>query len=446
MKTYPRLLFASILFILPIIGCQPVSVTPQQQTVTPPLIPPSPSSTPFRPTKTVEPTPTITGTPTPVLIKEHLQKCQWNFAEAHRRTIKFDGSIAYLDEHEKKVFLMNGNPSSTTTLPVLWDENYVFYGFSFDGNWLAYGYRPSFTKLVSYDGKLKETNLNSEESYSVCKDTLEFPRRSSKDFINEGRTKSTISSGPSRIFDLIGKPDQYQLIYFPYTEKLADKINTLPDFNESLRSYVFPSPDNSRIFYIGLVQNQRTYILRDSSLKKQIWSKLRTANWGYDRLLGWAPDSSKFALLTEHNGKAAINFISRNGDDLGFIPTDLDFEPYIYYLKITWSPDSRYFIICIPNFTDLANSGTFYVYDMKSNKYTFQCPVSMVNPHWGWVSNKYIAYSSPVTGLVLIDPQTGLLMDLVDGKFLGWSNKPFFMGILPTPTITSTPRIKTPEE
>jgi hypothetical protein len=371
---------------------------------------------------------------TPVVPTETLSinKCQKNPVYSNgNQHIQFKGTIAYLIKNESKIYLRDGSTSTVSTLPVVWGPDYYFIGFSPDGSWLVYkiGQSPKLN-LISYDGEIKETDFDLKKLDSKHGEGLEYLGWYPKGWINDQIMYSLTGYVPPNDV-MVSSADLYQSFFNPFTGKWVDIRSKVPVQGES---FVYPSPDETRIISHASVKYPNAVVIWDVSQGKEILIDLgykMISNYISDErfapnILKWAPDSSKFAFLSNYNGKVVVRVFSKDGDELDIIPIDQEYEDSIMLQDaFYWSPESRSLLIFTPNFSDLSYSGTLSIYDNGLKKYTLQCGVSMDDSHWGWVSDQYIAYSSPKIGLYLIDVKTGLEIAMADGKFIGWSKKSF---------------------
>lgn len=377
-----------------------------------------------------------------------IPKCQYSsLRSVEKQSLQFDGEILFQNEIEKKYWLFDGI-TYDNTLPVVWNDDYHFYGFSPEGNVLVYSINSKKLILLSSEGKTREIEYDLSKLDTRKDQDLKVLGIRPGGWINDQIMYYTVEYN-SAVGERM-RPEKYQAILNLSTGKWEDFSDIIPGWNQN--TFVYPSPDESRILYNGIVQSQLAAILWDVSQGKEIWYDLGReifSSYFFDPdflplIFQWAPDSSKFAVLGYQNGNVVVRIFSKDGDILGLVPTGANDDNDLRVFQIKWAPGSHSLSIFIPNNNDLSYSATIYVYDLDSKKLKLQCTVSQDSAEWEWVSDKYLVYSSPKTGIAFIDVQSGILDNVGIGKLIGWSKKPF-RTVRGTPSPTITPRIKTPE-
>ena len=464
MKIYK--LFFYLFSVLALAGCSVKASSPTEiptgiTEVIPTLLP-TPTVTPLASstsTETVMPKPTLTALPaTSTLIPSpSAQATTTHIPEIEEKTIPvcpgegkavsppdsfgIDGTLVYQIIHKQGLFTLGGNPLSKGKLPVGTDQEVAMFGFSPDGNWLAYApvveidrfkkeeFEHSLFVLLSSKGEKIEHNLDiskfSTDAVSGMVLTgFSYPRY----WINNQLIYVTIlqeSASPDTsqiVFPLVKILDPYKGIW------REDILAGIPSFYPiNMAGF---SPDMQRVLYEYPSKGSRTkLVLWDLINHKVIWSDPEFPI-PYGAIIAWAPDNS-VAAYTNYSAPweqdRRVFLIGHDGGQRRPI-TSFDYPMAGFeFQTMKWSNDSRYLALFgTPATEEVQGQTTLFIYDREINQYIIRCPIFgfayMSDAFWS-PDNHYIAYAYWHTPLDIYDMHTGQVIRLVkEAETVGWSD------------------------
>lgn len=404
------------------------SVTPQFTPIQPSVTPmPSPSST-------IKPSLTQTTEPN----EQVIPVCTGNGQILSPRSdIGIKGTIAYQKGNYQGLYTIGGTPLLQGTIDS--EQKVVVFGFSPDGNWLAYAPEESSSGetvvfgtpmmiLLSAAGERIEQNMNVsglekelQDRCCCCQGYKFFDSagewiNNSLMYIHLGAT-SDIEGG---MFSSLPK------IFNSMTGIWEDNwLSSLPDLYTIMPTrggihHIKISPDLSRILYPA---ESGGIILRDLIHDTEIWSDKEFAvPWGEE--IAWSSNSATVAavnILYVGPGNRRLLLISRDGE-VTEIVNDAYPQPELEPVSLSWSPDSRYLA-----FFDRHSNVNLYLYDTQSDRYIYHCPLTGITygyPSLVWSpDSEWIAFSDmPEGSMQLLNVQSGEAIELLENAIpLGWS-------------------------
>ena len=421
-----------------------------------------PTQTSLSPTRTVSPThtrrvipsstfePTLTVAPTETRIV--IPVCPGG-GIVNRMPDDFGitGTIVYQNNDKKGLYTIGGMPLMHSQLPVDNTQQNEVFGFSPNGEWLAYAPNAgeSTAELIAEPSGILTT------TGTIAFDTPLLVLLSAKgDRIESSLDQSriTVDLPITTLNKALRWPYSYWnnniylfiLLYFwdldPYSHGaerpilfdpfqgiwVQEPILGLDD--RYLQGNVGFSPDLTRVLYE--TQNGDFYAgiqLRDLTTNDVLWSDTEF-QLGKNTRIFWSPDSSTVAVSNIGIGQRfhTTYLISRDGK--AKIIEDSKFPTSEFNLiSLSWSPNSRYIAM-------VDTSGTtyqLYIYDNDLDQYLYYCPlisyegVTQPNPIWS-PDNSYIILSSSSSNMPIqiINVQTGEIFNLLkEGFAFGWSDK-----------------------
>jgi hypothetical protein len=361
------------------------------------------------------------------------------------------GIIVYQNNDKKGLYTIGGMPLMHSQLPVDNTQQNEVFGFSPNGEWLAYAPNTGVSTaklIVEPSGILTTTG-------TIAFDTPQLILLSANgDRIESSfdQSRITVDLAITTLNKALRWPNSYWnnnnylfiLLYFwdldPYSHGaerpilfdpfegiwVQELILGLDD--RYLQGNVGFSPDLTRVLYD--TQNGDLYTgiqLRDLTTNDVLWSDTEF-QLGKNTLILWSPDSSMVAVgnigidqrfhttyLISHDGKAKVIEDSK-------FPTS-----EFHLVSLNWSPNSRYIAMVDSNGTTYQ----LYIYDNDLDQYLYYCPLvsyeggSHLDPIWS-PDNFYIAFSSSILHMPvqILNVQTGEMFNLLkEGFAVGWSDK-----------------------
>jgi len=148
---------------------------------------------------------------------------------------------------------------------------------------------------------------------------------------------------------------------------------------------------------------------------------------GFGALMFWSRDSQTVAFtnLFESPERRVVVLISRDGVAKPIMGPSSPI-PGLYLEDLRWSPDGRYLAILVWDGDNVGDS--VYLYDFERNRYVSRCPIAKstdATPQLLWSpNNKYLAYVARDYPLIIMDVQSGEIIQLAnEGRAVGWSDK-----------------------
>jgi len=379
-----------------------------------------------------------TGTPIPVDIQP---MTKWAVSECSDNGDVIEpppgygipGTILYLKNFEyeyDEYGLIGGTPLTRTTIPIatLADfnkEGLPSFGFSPNGQWLAYGIYPGANAgeparnsqnwrlgLFSYLGIHTEINLKMED---VLKVIAEYAYLAFMDgvWINNDLLYVRIgyASGGNMSYSEGFILDPFEGVW------REDLFAEVPELDRMMPFAV--SPDLTRILYYRYLKGP---VLWDIAQRRVLWAGELALFNGI--LIRWAPDSSLVAYDT--GTEQAI--LDRDGN-VEVSLAELTPQGSAGY-TFQWSPDSQQLAFDVY----VESIRVLYIYDTVVEQTVYLCPYGGSILYWSPDGN-YIAFENnrpPSLYVAVVSLQDGVvtkLADDIDGV-LGWSDK-FTIGWFP---------------
>jgi hypothetical protein len=398
----------------------------------------TPGSTQLLPSST----PVATFTPTAIQQQsdESIATCQNNgVLEKPPEGFGLDGVIVYRDQDGKGLYSVGGNPLTYSHLPVLENQEYILFGFSPDGKWLAYSpvqYKsgqptldhPTIS-LLSYTGEKMDhpVDMQTIQSELEKNDTLVQWNSFPAGWLNDRLIFLYIQYKViTRNFFLYGLLDPFLANWH------QDLFSELPDLNPD--TGIGFSPDLSRALYTT------DALLADDHLRVVLWDLTKHQEIGRfpQRFRNmesarWSSDSSTGAYMSFLDGAVALYLVSRDGKKVREIkspqPDNLSGE--IIFGGYFWSPDNNYLAITAGYHDKINDKWTnlFYIYDNTTDRFILECPIleKYASTLYWSPDAHYIALTDQLAAsvpLIVFDLQNGSMIQLADKAIVsGWSDQ-----------------------
>lgn len=395
---------------------------------------PTPSPLPPSPTAAVSPTAEPNSTPEAVWRPEDIPLCP-----TEGRLISpppgfgIEGTIIYQQNNWYGLYAIGGKPLRQGQLPLNATQQASVYGFSPDGQWLAYApeipgiegavvFGTPVLILLSAIGERIEQNLDVSGLEDVlrascCPDHEFFD--STGEWINNGllyiRLAGISNMGRGMVSTL-------PMVFDPWKGSWVKHwIDDLPEVSRTSLGYVgwnhikF-SPDMSRVLYPS---KKGGITLYDLAQGVEVWSD-RKYFVMYGEEMAWSPDSSVVAVINNRAFPEERHFwvISRDGEVREIIDA-----ANLAISSLCWSPNSRY--LAFTDYSHIENM-YLYLYDRQADHYLYRCPLPRVYTELFWSPDgEWIAFGDAMEGsLYLLKVQTGEVIELVENASpVGWSDK-----------------------
>lgn len=371
-------------------------------------------------------------TEVPLITEEMIPQCPLkgipnNSDEDHH----INDTLIYQKGFNQGLYSISGISLTSSSLPVSEKGQYLTFGFSPDGKWLAY------SPIID---KSSNGNIGINPTIELLSDTKEKLTQNIDIFIFENELQVG-----HRVIGISGFSHwiNNQFIYISLYSQNPDpnttgKINNLPKvldpFNGSWHNEFFEqlpnrynteavglSPDMTRALYVA----RSGIVLWDLIRGVVIWSDstIITLNGA---LIRWSPDSSMAAYMNlftpQELGQVLI--ISHDGMRIQKIKDPISVLPDVHILSINWSPNSRYLGLIGRNGVNT----NVLIYDSKTSQFIYRCPINInedLIPQLIWSPDSLNVassiYNSPLT---ILNIQTGEMVELVqDARAVGWSDR-----------------------
>jgi len=340
------------------------------------------------------------------------------------------GTIVFQKGSLPGLYTVGGGPLIYSQLPVSDKQENFAFGFSSNGEWFAFSplefsptneiiFESPKIVLLSAAGARIEHTL-SVESFS---DELQVEHRLQgfsgySDWVNNTTIYTTLYSinpNPNSTGQIAHLPK----VFDPFAGVWREEL--LKDLPEDARMYAKGiSPDMTRMLYMdggGL-------FLKDLEQGVDIWHD-KDLFAGFGALMFWSPDSETvaYANLFDLPNNRTVVLISRNGIAKTIMGSSLSLSG-LYVMDLRWSPDGHYLALLVAEDQQLS----VFIYDFAAEKYISQCPIAKYtdrSPKLIWSpDNKYLAYVALDYPLIIMDIQSGEIVQLADdARAVGWSDK-----------------------
>ncbi len=341
------------------------------------------------------------------------------------------GKIVYQDGSRLGLYAVGGAPLTRSLLPISKTQEDVVFGFSPDGNWLAYS--PVQRSSGGNDGL--ETPSVALVSVNNIKVAHDLDVGGFKDELGPGEHFSDIagnsywmSNGLLYLILDIGNPNRSRAgssskLYDPFAGRWQESLLSKLSGRRTGAEFAF-----SQDLSLALYELNDGVVLRDLNQDKVIWSNL-ALDTGHGTMIRWAPNGTMVAVsnIPLLSQDWQIQIVSRDGQSIKTIldPTYPTPSPRFLVYSLSWSPDSR--LLGIVTQEDLP---TLYIYDATSDAYLYRCPLpsyAQYPPVLVWSPNSgYVALGARVQHLPLqiLNVHDGTVTQLVeDAVAVGWSEK-----------------------
>lgn len=330
------------------------------------------------------------------------------------------------------LYTVGDNPLVYSKLPVDEQQKIFAFGFSPDGQWLAFspsefssGGEPIFKTpkviLLSAIGERIEHTLSVDgfsDELPVANVLQGFSGYSH--WINNTTIYAALYSlnpDPSttrHISDLFKVIDPFSGVW---------REDLLKDFPQSTSSYAKGiSPDLTRMLY----QDGDGLSLIDLEKGSTIWHD-KDLFAVFSALMFWSPNSETVAYANrfESPESRTIVLISRDGATNPIMGPTASVSG-LQIIDLRWSPDGHYLALLAWNGEEVGAS--VFIYDSKPQKYISQCPIGKstdMGQKLIWSpDNKYISYVGGEYPLTIMNVQSGEIIRLAENaNAVGWSDK-----------------------
>jgi WD40 repeat protein len=453
-----RLIYLSL--ILTLVGCTSINnptstntnaatntvVIPATRTVTSTTIFVTPTSKPLIiPTQALISTvkPSVTPTPEPVI--NSIPTCTGKGQIISPLTdFGITGTIVYQIDNHKGLYTIGGAPLTQGKI-VDQQQDVNVYGFSPDGNWLAYAPyidNPTQEKIIFITPKILLLSAEGEQIEQMI----------SIDGLDEELHNRCVGCQGYHFWGTLGEWINNDLIHLylgasnnhgpsawmpkvfdPWSGNWQDQwYSDLPDLYtitpiQGGFHSIQLSPDLSRTLY---PDEHGGIILWGNTQGTEIWSDSQFEN-DYGEYIEWSPDSKMVAAVNDfYPEKHRLLLITRDGEVTELVNASTP-QPEFYAGSLSWSPDSRYLVFTgrIGNL-DQVGEDYLYLYDTQTKSYVYRCPLPGINDftHAGLVwspDGQWIAYQEqPNNAMRLLNVQTGEIIEVLkNAQPVGWSDK-----------------------
>jgi len=350
------------------------------------------------------------------------------------------GTLVYQMNIYTGLFTLGGTPLHSGQISLA-DAKISVYGFSPDGQWLAYAVRESSSDeeivfatptiiLLSFTKERMEQKIDvgllEEELKDRCPSCRGFQFfDSAGEWINNGLLYIHLGARPPKeegsMFSSLPQ------IFDPFTGDWQNQwFEDLPDLYEIYPTrvgidHIKLSPDLSRVLYPA---QSGGIILRDVIQGTEILFDREFATPAGESIK-WSSNSAFVAvvnmLYVGPKGRRLL-LISRDGD-FKEIVNDIYPLPEMEPVSLSWSSDGRYLA-----FVDGHNNVNLYLYDTQSDEYVYRCPLPGIingypsliwSPDSEWIAFSYL----PEGPMQLLSVQTGEVTELIENANpVGWSD------------------------
>jgi len=336
------------------------------------------------------------------------------------------GTIIFQNDHLTGLYTLGGTPITGSQILTNTTSS-VLFGFSPDGQWLAYSpfvpsENPDFEQfqiiLLSADGQKIERKFSTksfESNLQVGHRLLGISGLSY--WINDDMIYLVLcSQNPDE--NTSGYIDHFPKVLDPFSGEWKNQYLNLPD--RFLSDVVGISPDKSRALF-----RENGFSLWNYNHANRIWRD-ETLMAPNESLIYWSPNSSLAAyasLYDDWSKNSTAGIITRNGDFTPILSPKSP-VPGMIILNISWSPDSQYLALAGKDGEDLS----LFIYDVSQRKFISQCKVakfSSTSPSLIWnPDSSRIAISQTDSPILIFDVPSGDILELAQhGWVSGWSDK-----------------------
>ncbi len=321
---------------------------------------------------------------------------------------------------------VGGSPLTYSQLPVNQTQRYDVFGFSPNGNWLAFSpvsydfegnviYGNPKIVLLSASGEKVENVLDTSSIQSTIPEGYLLGDFDFGYWINNDLLYGYFNIRVWPEF-LLSSYEGRSSVIDTFSGVLIPDVITKLDNTNSNQSMGF-SPDMSRVLY----QSSDGFTLFDLIYNHTIWSAKVQIPYGVQ--IDWSPDSSyvAYAVLGDSINRGLVSILSREGE-METILSD-SFSGY-QVGSIKWSPDSRNLALTLKS---EAGEQSAFIYNLQYSQNIYQCPIlgeNFIGDVFWSPDAEYIAYGYFGKSMVVLNLQTGDVFEL--GKIgvpVGWSDK-----------------------
>ena len=443
-----KILFTLILIFIN--GCSPLNATDnpaqptkylvtRRSTISPATSVVNHGQVTITPTVKVESVPTSISTVIPTMPSSRVETgidaplCN---LDSSNQIIEIPGSIVYQKYEYQGLYLAGGNELVNLESLVPDGQSIFVFGFSPDGNSIAYSPIPDNKKskfenvdpvivVLGADGKRVEHTLDMGWPKKVEGDLYELETFASGNWINNHLIFAYINS---KIPD--DNPPAPQIGHFipivfdPFTGSIETGLLDSLSSVKGLTRYGI-SPDIRH--YLSNSNGISLQEIMEQGSNRVLWKAQSGSFTAFDPI-NWSPSGEwvAFAMhvgeLTEDNLPRTM-LISKDGK----MAKELENPAFRNWIKdFYWSPNSKYFAFIIPKNGVLSD---LVVFDVKNEQLIFLCPFAQTVDHpitdliWSpdsvWIAVS--TYEKPIQVVNILTGQSKEL-DLV-GDVVGWSDK-----------------------
>jgi len=342
------------------------------------------------------------------------------------------GTIIYQKRYQG-LYTVGGNPLTFSKLPVAEEQKYSTFGFSPDGKWFAFSpieysstneiiFDTAKIVLFSANGERIETTLSIEDF--VDEPPVEFRLVGFSGYshwINNTTIYGALypSTGTSTS---AGSIDDLPKVLDPFAGVWReDLLKDLPKDTKSLAKGI--SPDLTRMLY----EDMEGITLKDLENRIDIWHDKELHSSVFGPLMFWSPDSETVAFANQFVSPEdrTVVLISRDGMAKPIMGPILSLSGLLVD-DLQWSPDRHSLAVLVWEGENKGDS--VYIYDFAAEKFVSRCPIANstdMHPKVIWSpDNKYLAYVALEYPLIIMDVQSGEILQLADkARAVGWSEK-----------------------
>jgi Tol biopolymer transport system component len=342
------------------------------------------------------------------------------------------GTIIYQKDYHG-LYTVGGNPLTFSKLPVDEEQKYSTFGFSPDGNWFAFSpieysstddiiFDAAKILLFSANGERKETTLSIKDFADEPPVGFRFVGFSGySHWINNTKIYAALYSGTKKSDGTWSFDDSAFKVLDPFAGIWReDLFKGLPDSTQWHTKGI--SPDLTRM----LLMDVNGLTLRD--LEKDIDIRHEKDLFaGFGALMFWSSDSKTvaYANLFESPKDRTVVLISRDGKEKTIMGPKLSLSGLLVE-NVQWSPDGNSLAMLVWEGEDKGD--WVYIFDVAAEKFVSRCPIGKGNgrlPNIIWSpDNKYLAYASVDYPLIIMNVQSGEIVQLAEkANAVGWSDK-----------------------
>lgn len=365
----------------------------------------------------------VTSTPN----ADSVPTCHDNGAHIYAsENLEINGTIIYQNFDYSGLFTLGGSPIINSQLFVGETQQSIVFGFSPDGEWIAYSPINTSTGakfdslevvLLSTRGERIVQHLTTSDFDNELQIGHQLVGVSADSYwINSELIYVTLYSqnpDPNTSGLLINLPK----VLSPFDAKWSNQYLDLPGRLSSQEFGI--SPDGSKSLY-----EENGLTLWDYLGKTQIWHD-NSLTSPFQALIVWNSDSSivAYASLLDPTNNETVFLVTSTGKYKPIVNKTFPI-PGFSILNLSWSPDGNYLALAGRHEESLI----IVIYDVKSGKYISQCPIGESNgirPTLVWSpDNSLVAISDIDSPILIFDLDSESVFELTQyGRVLGWSDK-----------------------